>query len=132
MQHSAILAYTVAYASHCGLSNRWNFAVKIFKTYWVIFLAASFSGCSGLIPSPFFGADAVSPGYIAQFRSGGSLRTLWYQGSDAKWHYFDHYAKVSTNYRVARKELNFPTEFPYQSRKTVSVGDDPIWRNYSD
>ena len=106
--------------------------MTIFQTCWLIFLAATFSACSGLFPSPFFGADLVSPSYIAQYRGGGSLSTLWYQGSDAGWHYFAHYAKVSTNYRVARKELSFPTEFPYKTRKPVSVGDDPIWQNYSD
>jgi hypothetical protein len=57
------------------------------------------------------------------------MSTLWYRGSDKKYHYFAHYVKVSTLYKVRREELHVPDEFPYRSRDPVFVGDKPYWRN---
>ncbi len=57
------------------------------------------------------------------------MSTLWYLGSDKKYHYFAHYVKVSTRYRVRREELHFPNEFPYKSQKSVFVGTSPVWRD---
>lgn len=87
------------------------------------------SACSGLIPGFSSEGKIVSPSYLAQYRGGGSMSTLWYRGSDAEYHYFAHYMKVSSLYRVPREELQVPGEFPYKSRKSVSVGDAPYWRN---
>ena len=80
------------------------------------------SGCSGFVSGPSSRGRIVSPQYLDQFRHGGSLSTLWYKGSDEKYHYFAHYVKVSTYYRVRREDLQVTDEFPYNSKKSVFVG----------
>ena len=57
------------------------------------------------------------------------MSTLWYRGSDQTYHYFAHYVKVSTFYRIRRQELHIPDEFPYKSKDPVFVGDAPCWRD---
>jgi hypothetical protein len=86
------------------------------------------AGCSGFIPSLSKG-EVVRPSYLLQFCGGGSLSTLWYLGSDDSYHYFAHYVKSSTNYRVRRVDLKIPFEFPYKKREAVSVGDAGFWED---
>jgi hypothetical protein len=98
-------------------------------TRWLsILIAISICGCSGFRPSVSKGR-IVSAHEVAQFRGGGSMSTLWYRGSDERYHYFAHYVKVSTFYRVRRSELQMPSEFPYKSRDPVFIGDSPIWKS---
>ena len=68
-------------------------------------VVVSFAGCSGGLPALAPGGYVVQPAYLGLFTSGGSLSTLWYRGSDSRYHYFSHLVKVSTNYRVKRSEL---------------------------
>jgi hypothetical protein len=103
--------------------------MKRFQRLFPVWIAVLFiSGCSGFMPSVSKGR-VVSPHYLAQFRGGGSISTLWYRGSDREYHYFAHYVKVSTLYRVHRSELHIPDEFPYKSKDPVFVGDAPYWRD---
>jgi hypothetical protein len=78
-------------------------------------------GCSGGLPALAPGGYVVQPSYLGQFTSGGSLSTLWYRGSDSRYHYFSHLVKVTTNYRVRRSELKIEAddEFPFGSKTPV-------------
>ncbi len=82
----------------------------------VLFLGAVFSivsGCSGFLPSSLSrGGQVVSPDYLAQFEGGGSLSTVWYLGSDDEYHYFVHYVKIATKYRINKKNLPWSNEHP--------------------
>jgi hypothetical protein len=82
---------------------------------------ASFGGCSGGLPALAPGGYVVQPTYLGQFTSGGSMSTLWHRGSDSRYHYFSHFVKVSTNYRVKRFELMLEPdkEFPFGSKDPV-------------
>jgi hypothetical protein len=102
--------------------------MKSFALLLLVHAALLFSGCSGFVPSISKGR-IVSPHYLAQYRGAGSLSTLWYRGSDENYHYFAHYVKVSTLYRVRRQALRVPDEFPYKSRESVFVGNAPYGRN---
>jgi hypothetical protein len=93
----------------------------------VSLVAISMTACSGFLPNAQRG-KVVSPQYLAQYRNGGSLSTIWYLGSDHTYHYFSHYVKVSTTYRVRRSELSIPDEFPRGSKEPVFVSDAPYWR----
>lgn len=42
----------------------------------------------------------VSPEWLSGFEGGGSLSTLWYYGSDGRYHHFRHLWKTVTPYRV--------------------------------
>lgn len=95
----------------------------------LILIGLLIAGCSGLLPSPTPAGRVVSPTYLAQFRGGGSLSTLWYRGSDQKYHYFAHYAKVSTFYRIRRQDLHIPDEFLFKSKNSVFVGNASYWRD---
>ena len=88
------------------------------------------SGCSGFLPNLGSG-PVVPPSTVAQFHGDGSLSTLWYLGSDRKYHYFAHYVKTSTRYRVRRDELRIPDEFPHKSKDAVFIGNAPFWRELS-
>ena len=57
----------------------------------------------------------VSPEYLAGYEGGGSLSTLWYQGSDEHYHHFRHLNKQSTPYRIRRSDMPWPGEFPLGS-----------------
>lgn len=63
----------------------------------------------------------VTPAYLAEYSGGGSMSTLWYKGSDLKYHYFDHFVKVRTRYRIKRSDLSWPQEFPLGSRDPIYV-----------
>ncbi len=58
---------------------------------------------------------------LAQLQS-GSLSTVWYDGSDAEFHYFTHFVKTMTKYKVRRNELNWPDEFPSSEGRSVFAG----------
>ena len=47
------------------------------------------------------------------------MSTLWYHGSDTKFHYFSHLCKASTRYRIRRSEVPWPDEFPHNGRPPV-------------
>lgn len=87
--------------------------------------ATSLGGCSGGLPAFTPGGYVVQPTYLAQFTSGGSLSTLWYRGSDARYHYFSHFVKVSTGYRVKRSDLTLSAddEFQIGTQKSVLVAN---------
>ena len=97
---------------------------KTFQTLLLLLFAICssvlLSSCSGLIPSPF--TSSTSPTELARLEGGGSLSTLWYQGSDSNYHYFVHLVKTSTRYRIPRNELHWEDELPAKSRsKAVLV-----------
>jgi hypothetical protein len=102
--------------------------MKSFARFLPAVTALLLCGCSGFTPSITNGR-VVSPSYLAQYCGGGSMSTLWYRGSDQKYHYFAHYVKVSTLYRVPRSELQLPDEFPYKSKDWVFIGASPIWKD---
>lgn len=86
----------------------------------IAFLGA---GCSGLLPNPFDGGGkVVSVEYLSRYEGGGSLSALWYKGSDEQYHYFAHYVKVSTKYRIPREDLVWENEFKINSgEKSILV-----------
>jgi len=47
------------------------------------------------------------------------MSTLWYRGSDARYHHFSHLYLVSTKYRIKRSNLTWPREFPLDARDPV-------------
>ena len=77
-------------------------------------VALSLGGCSGGFPALAPSGYVVQPGDLRQFISGGSLSTLWYRGSDTRYHYFSHMVKVSTNYRVKRSDLKLSDDDEFQ------------------
>lgn len=79
---------------------------------------AALSGCSGIVTIPGYAAT-VLPAFLQQYSHGGSMSTLWYEGSDARYHYFRHSFKVSSAYRIRRSDLHWLNEFPKGSRKPV-------------
>ncbi|WP_440224236.1 hypothetical protein ACQQ2N_03215 [Dokdonella sp. MW10] len=85
------------------------------------------TGCSGFMTS-VRGGSIVSPQHLAQYRGIGSISTLWYLGSDTGYHYFAHYVKVSTGYRVRRQDLAIPDEFAYRSRPATFAGAASYWQ----
>ena len=83
---------------------------------WIVVILNS--GCSGLLSNPFEGnGKTVSVEYLSQYEGRGSVSTLWYRGSDAKYHYFVHYVKASTRYRIPRAELDWQNEFKLNTGK---------------
>jgi len=84
-------------------------------------VAIILAGCSGILPSLSPRGYVVEPEYLGGYTRGGSMSTLWYHGSDARYHYFSHLFKVTTNYRVERKKLHLDekNEFAYGSKEPV-------------
>lgn len=101
---------------------------KILRACWIA-LGLTLAACSGFLGSWPAEGRVVAPGEVAKYQGGGSMSTLWYYGSDADYHYFAHFVKTATRYRVRREDLQLPDEFPYQSRQPVSVGGKPYWKN---
>ncbi|WP_200281683.1 hypothetical protein [Haloferula rosea] len=79
------------------------------------------SGCSGVIPSIGAG-PVVAPMELNPLTGGGSMSTLWYLGSDRRYHHFSHLFKTTTRYRVKREDLDWQPEFPLRSEESVLVG----------
>ena len=85
------------------------------------------SGCSGLLPNPFEGGGKiVSVEYLSKYEGGGSLSTLWYRGSDNKYHYFTHYVKASTKYKVYGEDLKWDNEFRINSGNKQTLVDGQL------
>jgi hypothetical protein len=101
--------------------------LKIFARFIPVLTVLLLCDCSGIVPN-FTKGRLVSTHYLAQFRGGGSLSTLWYLGSDEKYHHFAHFVKINTYYKVRRQELRVPQEFSYKSRDPLLVGNAPNWR----
>src|SRR4051794_21702777 len=96
------------------------------RILFVMLSSLAATGCadvSGFVPSLGSG-PLVSPAYLASYRAGGSMSTLWYLGSDKRYHYFSHYVKTESRYRVPRDQLLVPGEFSYGKRKPLYVGSD--------
>jgi hypothetical protein len=88
----------------------------------IILIALLLSGCSGLMPDvPFAGGKIVSPEYLSRYEGGGSMSTIWYYGSDDKYHYFSHLVKASTKYRVLKEDLDWEIDFPYKSERARHI-----------
>lgn len=94
--------------------------LSLFTTAFSPFLMV---GCSGVIPTLVPRGYIVKPSHLSQFTSGGSLSTLWYLGSDSRYHYFSHLCKVTTNYRVKRSDLvlNKEDEFEFKTKDNELV-----------
>jgi len=92
--------------------------VKALRGVLLAAAGAVLSGCSGIVTVPGYAAT-VRPAFLQQYSRGGSMSTLWYEGSDAHYHYFRHLFKVSSAYRIRRSDLQWPEEFPKGSRKPV-------------
>ena len=84
-----------------------------------VLLSFKMAACSGLAPSPF--VTTTSPSELSRLEGGGSLSTLWYHGSDEKYHYFRHLVKTTTRYKIPRSQLNWEEEFPLNSKKDILV-----------
>ena len=88
----------------------------------VFILIVFLSGCSGLVPDiPLTRGKVVSPEYLAKYEGGGSLSTVWYLGSDNKYHYFVHLVKAKTKYRIKKESLNWGLDYPYRSKQSVRI-----------
>jgi lipocalin len=62
----------------------------------------------------------VTPDDLARYEGGGSLLTLWYEGSDADFHYFNRLHKMTTHYRIRREDLVWKNAFPLGSRELAT------------
>ena len=102
------------------------FIFKKVKNIFPVFILVLvlFAGCvSGFTHNPFGSAKVTSPVELASLQ-GGSLSTIWYYGSDADYHYFKHFIKISTPYRIKREDLNWPNEFTFsKNNKGVFAGE---------
>jgi hypothetical protein len=93
---------------------RWRTTLVVALTFVTVV------GCA-TSPTP----KTVSPEYLARFEGGGSLRTIWYHGSDEQFHYFSVLHKTSTPYRIKKNELKWDQEFLYGScREATLVGNE--------
>jgi hypothetical protein len=113
MPTSTISAAIITTSSRCA------FALVVLVT------ALAIAGCSefsGFLPSLPGLAPVVSPDYLAGYTHGGSMATLWYLGSDRKYHYFAYYVKTNTRFRVRRIELDWKPEFPLCRQDPIYVG----------
>lgn len=99
-------------------------SIQILTFISVLLIAISLPGCSGVFPSLSPGGTIVEPAVLGNYTSGGSLSTLWYHGSDSRYHYFSHLFKVSTKYRVKREQLELSpsVEFPVGLEKSIHAG----------
>lgn len=91
----------------------------LFRRSLCMVLLVMMGSCSGFSPALQSKGMIVSPTYLSRFSRGGSLSTLWYMGSDNKYHYFCHRVKMITRYRIPRTELEWRDEFPFGSRQWV-------------
>ena len=91
--------------------------------FTTIILPSSFVGCSGGIPALVPRGYIVEASHLSQFTSGGSLSTLWYLGTDSRYHYFSHLWKVTTHYRFKRSNLvlNKEDEFKFKTKDNELV-----------
>lgn len=78
------------------------------------------TACSGFLPSRP-GGKIVPPETLHQYAGIGSMSTLWYLGSDKKFHHFSHLVKVQTRYRVRRSDLDWTPEFALREQDPVHV-----------
>ena len=91
---------------------------RFFQSSALLLFSLILGGCSGIVSLPGPG-PIVSPSYLRRYAHGGSMSTLWYLGSDERYHYFSHSYKTSTRYRVRRTDFQWEPEFPLGSRKPV-------------
>lgn len=89
------------------------------------FGAALLGGCSSQK------GRVVGPEYLARYEGGGSMSTLWYQGSDGRYHHFRHLHKTSTPYRVRRSDMPWPREFPMGSQE-LDQSNSLVVREFSE
>lgn len=83
------------------------------------------SGCSGLH------GRIVTPEYLSRFEGGGSMSTLWYQGSSEQFHHFRHLFKTSTPYRIRKTDMPWPNEFELGSQE-LNKRNSLVRREFSD
>ena len=63
----------------------------------------------------------IEPKLLADYASGDSLSTVWYIGSDASYHYFDHFIMARDRYKISRTILSWPDEFKLGTHKPTLV-----------
>lgn len=73
----------------------------------------------------------VTPNYLARYEGGGSLSTLWYQGSDNRFHHFRHLHKMSRPYRIRRGDMPWPNEFSVGSQE-LNKSNSLVRHEFSD
>ena len=82
------------------------------KVIAILLIATAFGGCySGFTVAQIGDGRIIAYEELRKFDQ-GSLSTVWYQGSDEEFHYFIHYIKTSTRYRVRKEEVEIQREFP--------------------
>lgn len=92
------------------------------KEILLLMTLIALSGCaSGFGVVQLGKGKEIEPNNLAQLQS-GSLSTVWYDGSDNEFHYFTHFVKTKTKYKVRRDELNWPDEFPSSEGRSVFAG----------
>ena len=86
--------------------------MKHLKVFIILTVATALSGCySGFTIAQMGDGKLIAYEELRKFDS-GSLSTVWYQGSDEEFHYFVHFIKTSTRYRVRKEEVEIVKEFP--------------------
>lgn len=80
------------------------------KCFLILLIVFCLNGCFSII-------HEVSPEKLDQYKTCGSLNTLWYMGSDQKYHYFSHLCKTRTEFKVKKSDLLWEHEVPYGSLK---------------
>jgi len=91
--------------------------VSIWRLAPIFFVALSFLTQVACVSTK---CRIVTPEYLAGFEGGGSLLTLWYEGSDDRYHYFNRLHKVTTRFRVLREDMNWENEFELGSRELTA------------
>lgn len=100
--------------------------MKINVSIVAILISICLQGCTSKYYSGFT-VGQFGDGHIVEYEElrslqSGSLSTVWYRGSDEDFHYFQHYVKTSTKYRVKKEEVEIEEEFPRGTKKPIHLG----------
>lgn len=86
------------------------------KTIILAVIAMSFVVCCGC-------DKTLNKEEIKKYETSGSLYTLWYEGSDDKYHYFSHLCKVKQRFKVKRDEISISSHRKHGSLKEYILVD---------
>ena len=68
-----------------------------------------------------FRHTTISKTTLESMPIGGSLATIWYEGSDEKYHYLKHLFKMTKFYKIKKTTVSLGFEFPYKSQSAINV-----------
>lgn len=92
----------------------------------ILLLLTILVGCASGVNKISTGKGKLTtPEELASLQS-GSLSTVWYLGSDEAFHYFTHFIKIETRYKIPKEELNWPSEYSVALGKSEFAGDELV------